>query len=67
MLFFWSSILIKQMLGCNIGIKWSEGGRIRVGPREHKHGELKLRSKSVSSGFHVSLAVKFRKISIWTC
>ena len=47
--------------GCNIGIKWSEGGRIRVGPREHKHGELKIRSKNVSSGYHVSLAVNLEK------
>ena len=54
-------LVTKATSGCNIGIKWSDGGRIRVGPREHKHGELKLRSKSVSSGFHVSLAVNLEK------
>ena len=47
----------KVRASCNIGVKWSDGGRIRVGPREHKHGILKLRNKSVSSGFHVALAV----------
>ena len=41
--------------------EWSDGGRIRVGPREHKHGILKLRNKNVSSGFHVSLAVNLEK------
>ena len=46
---------------CNIGINWSDGGRIRVGPREHKHGILKLRSQNVSSGFHVSLSVNIEK------
>ena len=46
---------------CNIGINWSDGGRIRVGPREHKHGVLKLRSQNVSSGFHVSLSVNIEK------
>ena len=46
---------------CNIGISWSEGGRIRVGPREHKHGVLKLRSQNVSSGFHVVLSVNIEK------
>ena len=54
-------LVSKQSASCNITIKWSEGGRIRVGPREHKHGELKLRSKSVSTGFHVSLAVNLEK------
>ena len=44
-----------------MSIKWSDGGRIRVGPREHKHGILKLRSKNVSSGFHVVLAVNLEK------
>ena len=51
----------KIRAGCNIGVKWSDGGRIRVGPREHKHGILKLRNKNVSSGFHVSLAVNLEK------
>ena len=46
---------------CNIGISWSDGGRIRVGPREHKHGVLKLRSTNVSSGFHVVLSVNIEK------
>ena len=46
---------------CNIGISWSDGGRIRVGPREHKHGVLKLRSQNVSSGFHVVLSVNIEK------
>ena len=50
-------LLAKVPASCNMGISWSDGGRIRVGPREHKHGVLKLRSKNVSSGFHVSLAV----------
>ena len=54
-------LVTRANAGCNIGIKWSEGGRIRVGPREHKHGELKLRSKSVSTGFHVSLAANLEK------
>jgi len=47
--------------GCNITIKWSDGGRVRIGPREHKHGEVKLRSTNVSSGFHVVLAVNIEK------
>ncbi len=51
----------KIRASCNIGVKWSDGGRIRVGPREHKHGILKLRNKNVSSGFHVSLAVNLEK------
>ena len=51
----------KVSASCNIGISWSDGGRIRVGPREHKHGVLKLRSKNVSSGFHVSLSVNIEK------
>ena len=51
----------KIRASCNISIKWSDGGRIRVGPREHKHGILKLRSKNVSSGFHVVLAVNLEK------
>ena len=51
----------RSTASCNIGISWSEGGRIRVGPREHKHGVLKLRSKNVSSGFHVSLSVNIEK------
>jgi len=51
----------RSTASCNIGIGWSEGGRIRVGPREHKHGVLKLRSKNVSSGFHVSLSVNIEK------
>jgi len=51
----------KVAAGCNIGIAWSDGGRIRVGPREHKHGVLKLRNKNVSSGYHVSLAVNIEK------
>ena len=54
-------LLSKVPASCNIGISWSDGGRIRVGPREHKHGILKLRSKSVSSGFHVVLAVNIEK------
>jgi len=54
-------LLSKVPASCNIGIFWSDGGRIRVGPREHKHGVLKLRSKNVSSGFHVSLAVNVEK------
>ena len=54
-------LLSKVPASCNIGIYWSDGGRIRVGPREHKHGVLKLRSKNVSSGFHVSLAVNIEK------
>ena len=54
-------LLSKVPASCNIGISWSDGGRIRVGPREHKHGILKLRSKSVSSGFHVALAVNIEK------
>ena len=54
-------LLSKVPASCNIGISWSDGGRIRVGPREHKHGVLKLRSKNVSSGFHVSLAVNIEK------
>lgn len=54
-------LLSKVSAGCNIGIKWSDGGRIRVGPREHKHGILKLRSTNVSSGYHVSLAVNLEK------
>ena len=54
-------LLSKVPASCNIGISWSDGGRIRVGPREHKHGILKLRSKNVSSGFHVSLAVNIEK------
>ena len=44
----------KISASCNMSVKWSDGGRIRVGPREHKHGILKLRSKNVSSGFHDS-------------
>ena len=51
----------KIRASCNISIKWSDGGRIRVGPREHKHGILKLRSKNVSSGFHVVLSVNLEK------
>ena len=47
--------------GCNISINWSDGGRVRIGPREHKHGEIKLRSNNVSSGFHVVLAVDIEK------
>ena len=54
-------LLSKVSASCNIGISWSDGGRIRVGPREHKHGILKLRNKNVSSGFHVSLAVNIEK------
>ena len=54
-------LLSKVPASCNLGISWSDGGRIRVGPREHKHGVLKLRSKNVSSGFHVSLAVNIEK------
>ena len=54
----------KVSASCNIGISWSDGGRIRVGPREHKHGVLKLRSKNVSSGFHVSLSVNLSLIHI---
>src|SRR6056300_343441 len=54
-------LLSKVSAGCDIGISWSDGGRIRVGPREHKHGVLKLRSNGVSSGFHVSLAVNIEK------
>ena len=54
-------LINKQLSGCNISISWSEGGRIRVGPREHKHGALKVRSRNVSSGFHVSLAVNIEK------
>jgi len=54
-------LLAKVPASCNMGISWSDGGRIRVGPREHKHGVLKLRSKNVSSGFHVSLAVNIEK------
>ena len=54
-------LLSKVPASCNIGISWSDGGRIRVGPREHKHGILKLRNKGVSSGFHVSLAVNIEK------
>ena len=46
---------------CNIGVSWSEGGRIRVGPREHKHGVLKIRSTNVSSGFHVVLSVNIER------
>ena len=51
----------KTRASCNMSIKWSDGGRIRVGPREHKHGILKLRSKNVSSGFHVVLSVNLEK------
>ena len=51
----------KVRASCNISVKWSDGGRIRVGPREHKHGTLKLRSKNISSGFHVVLAVNLEK------
>ena len=47
--------------GCNISIEWSDGGRVRIGPREHKHGVIKLRSKNVSSGFHVILAANIEK------
>jgi SpoIID/LytB domain protein len=54
-------LLSKVPASCNIGISWSDGGRIRVGPREHKHGILKLRNKNVSNGFHVSLAVNIEK------
>ena len=54
-------LLSKVPASCNIGISWSDGGRIRVGPREHKHGVLKLRNKNVSSGFHVSLAVNIER------
>ena len=54
-------LLSKVPASCNMGISWSDGGRIRVGPREHKHGVLKLRSKNVSSSFHVSLAVNIEK------
>src|SRR6056300_1919326 len=54
-------LVSKESASCNVTIKWSEGGRVRVGPREHKHGELKLRSKSVSTGFHVVLAVNLEK------
>ncbi len=54
-------LLSKVTASCNIGISWSDGGRIRVGPREHKHGILKLRNKNVSNGFHVSLAVNIEK------
>ena len=54
-------LLSKVPASCNIGISWSDGGRIRVGPREHKHGILKIRNKNVSNGFHVSLAVNIEK------
>ena len=54
-------LVAKVSASCNMGISWSDGGRIRVGPREHKHGILKLRSKNVSSGYHVSLAVNLEK------
>jgi len=54
-------LLSKVSAGCNIGIKWSDGGRIRVGPREHKHGILKIRNTNVSSGYHVILAVNLEK------
>ena len=54
-------LLAKVLGSCDIGISWSDGGRVRVGPREHKHGVLKLRSKGVSSGFHVSLSVNIEK------
>ena len=54
----------KIRASCNMSVKWSDGGRIRVGPREHKHGILKLRSKNVSSGFHVVLAVNLEKLSL---
>jgi SpoIID/LytB domain protein len=54
-------IVPKIRASCNMSIKWSDGGRIRVGPREHKHGILKLRSKNVSSGFHVVLSVNLEK------
>ncbi len=51
----------KISASCNMSVKWSDGGRIRVGPREHKHGVLKLRSQSLSQGFHVVLAVNLEK------
>ena len=51
----------KISASCNMSVKWSDGGRIRVGPREHKHGVLKLRSQNVSLGFHVVLAVNLEK------
>lgn len=60
--YFTGHPLVSKVAGsCNIGISWSDGGRIRVGPREHKHGVLKLRDKNVSSGYHVSLAVNLEK------
>ena len=46
--------------GCNISINGLMEG-VRIGPREHKHGEIKLRSKNVSSGFHVALAVDIER------
>ena len=54
----------KISASCNMSVKWSDGGRIRVGPREHKHGVLKLRSQNVSLGFHVVLAVNLEKYLI---
>ena len=54
-------LLSKVIASCDMSINWSDGGRIRVGPREHKHGVLKLRSKGVSTGFHVVLSVNIEK------
>ena len=43
---------------CDLSVKWSDGGRLRIGSRELNHGTLKLRSSSVSSGFHIVLAIE---------
>ena len=42
---------------CDISIKWTDGGRLRVGSRELNHGNLKFRTTGVSSGFHIVLAI----------
>ena len=42
---------------CDISIKWTDGGRLRVGSRELNHGSLKFRTTGVSSGFHIVLAI----------
>ena len=42
---------------CDLSIKWTNGGRLRIGTRELNHGTLKFRTTGVSSGFHVLLAI----------
>ena len=42
---------------CDLSIKWTDGGRLRIGSRELNHGTLKFRSTGVSSGYHIVLSI----------